>query len=175
MGLHSPLKSLRLGSPGFLFNQTTRQPAREAVLAMGRRRRQAWADGGTTRSQTRQLDPPVRNLVLPLVPQSQHLLRIIQDFQDSKIHGATCTCRKPAEPGKKRGVLVSCYRPHQVTRQIFQHFQANFNWPLNTEMGLIRKVGTGVSWGAVVTGQGAMALNWRRGDLHELLGRNSSL
>lgn len=68
---------------------------------MDRRRMQAWADGGTMHSQTRQLDPPVHNLVLPFVLQSQHLLRIIQDLKDSKIHAAIGTCRKPTERGKK--------------------------------------------------------------------------
>jgi len=68
---------------------------------MDTRRMQAWADGGTVHSQTRQPDPPVGNLVLPLVLQSQHLLRIIQDLKDSEIHSAICTCRKPAERGKK--------------------------------------------------------------------------
>lgn len=69
---------------------------------MDGRRMQAWADGGTMPSQTRQPDPPVRNLVLPSVLQSQHLLRLIHDLKDSKIHAAVCTCRKPAERGKKR-------------------------------------------------------------------------
>lgn len=68
---------------------------------MDRMRMQAWADGGTIRSQTRQLDPPVSNLILPFVLQSQHLFCIIQDPKDSKIHATICTCRKPAEQGKK--------------------------------------------------------------------------
>lgn len=100
-----------------------RQPAWEHILAMDRRRTQAWADAGTMHSQTRQLDPPVCNLILPFVLQSQHLLCIIQDLKDSKIHAAICTCRKPAEQGKKWSTFVSRCRPHQATRYIFGVFR----------------------------------------------------
>lgn len=63
---------------------------------------QAWADGGNAHLQPGQLDPPVGDLVLPFVLQSQRLLCIIQDLKDPKIHAAIRTCRKPIEQGKKR-------------------------------------------------------------------------